>query len=156
MPQAKAGNLCLFTMFGLSNFLLVGLGGVLVFLGVYEMVKMKGFNIVDAGLAAGGFLTSLIALVAFCGRRSICTVTIYLVFIFVVFLGYIGLVICYFAGLACEKFGKDVCEEIEKTIGPYLRYTLIGACCLVVRKCIVYLRLVVCFYSWNGLQIIIV
>ncbi len=130
MPT-KAGNLCLYTLYFFFSLGLVGLGLILAFLGCYEMYKIQKANAIDIGTTVGGLLTSLIGLMTFCGRRSLCIVGTAIFFKIILLCAYIGLTVCYWMGLVCQ-YDQSACDDAKKVIGDVLKFVFLGADGLIV------------------------
>ena len=130
----KSGNLCLFILFTFSNLALIGVGLILIVFGVYEMVQYGKFNVIDGGTCAAGLITALVAMMAFCGRRSLVIVTMDLFFLIILLCGYVALTICYWQDLVCtyDEDTKKICEDLDKIIGNILKYALLGTDAAIV------------------------
>eukprot|EP00831_Metopus_contortus_P084915 TRINITY_DN9751_c0_g1_i2.p1 TRINITY_DN9751_c0_g1~~TRINITY_DN9751_c0_g1_i2.p1 ORF type:complete len:207 (+),score=24.46 TRINITY_DN9751_c0_g1_i2:206-826(+) len=126
MPKPKAGSLGIFCLFGISNICLIGLGGVIVFIGAITMIK-AGYNHFHLIACGAGLITSVIGVFAFCGRRSIGKVSCFIFLEVLLLAAYIALTIIFAMDILC-----DIDNEICKTLEDYgvknlMTYFLIGS-----------------------------
>eukprot|EP00826_Nyctotherus_ovalis_P016793 TRINITY_DN1488_c0_g1_i1.p1 TRINITY_DN1488_c0_g1~~TRINITY_DN1488_c0_g1_i1.p1 ORF type:complete len:204 (+),score=50.77 TRINITY_DN1488_c0_g1_i1:102-713(+) len=116
------GNFCVFFIFSIFNFILIGMGGILMFFGVYDMAALsKTVNILSTGLVLAGLVTLLIGFMGFCTRKSKCGVNVNLFLLLVLLCGYITITVFYWMDKACQMIhSEQKCKEIEEKVSKQL------------------------------------
>lgn len=124
----KAGNTFLFCLFGISNFVLIGLGAGIVFLCVFIMIKAAITDYMHFGAIGGGVLTIVTGILAYCSRRSPSLILFYLGLLVIVLAGFLTLTVLFITDVFC-KYDKDACRELENAFGTttIILYVLLAA-----------------------------
>jgi hypothetical protein len=116
------------------NIFVVVLGVAVTALGAYQLVRWPSLDYVKIGTTVGGFLTFVIGIIAFCGRKSGLIMGCYIFFTLILFIAYVGVTVLYFLNYVCDNPSeKDTCEEFKDFI-MYAKYGFLGVDVLMVNS----------------------